>query len=241
MTLPKVEVHTFTLEVPSTKQEVEFRPFLVKEEKILLLSKESDDPKTHYEAMKKIIDACTFNKLDVDKLGIFDIEYIFMQLRAKSVGEVIEINMRCINEIEKDGNKVRCNNIIPFNIKISDIEVIFPEGHSNVIKLWNDIGVTMRYPSLETLMKIDNDDYNESDIVIDLIDNIFDDKNVYDAMSIKREEIEEFVMNLPAKEYEKIHDTFFSTMPKLEYTIEYVCSKCGHKDSYTFSGISDFF
>jgi hypothetical protein len=133
-----------------------------------------------------------------------------------------------------------CGGIIPFAINISDIEVKFPENHTNTIILTDDIGITFKYPSIDIMTDIDNND-DEIELIVNLIDNIFDKDNVYDAKDTSREELKEFVENITNKQFLEIREKFFETMPSLEYTAKYKCAKCGYEDEYTFRGISDFF
>ncbi len=240
MTLPVLKTPTYELTVPSTKEVIKYRPFLVKEEKILLMVKEAKDTKEILRAMKDIIYACTFEKVDPETLSLFDIEYIFMQLRAKSVGEKIELEMRCVRKV--DDSKEECGGVVPFIINIDDIEVKFAEKHNNVIVLDEEegVGITLRYPSISTVIDIDTTG-DEVKTVAGLVENIFDTDNVYDAKDIEPGKIVEFIENLTKKQYEKIKTEFFDTIPVLEHTVTYKCPKCGQKGEYTFRGITDFF
>lgn len=243
MNLPVLTTPTYELTIPSTKKVIKYRPFLVREEKIMLLVKESTDPKEMLGAMKEVIKSCTFGVIDPETLAIFDIEYIFLQLRSKAIGENVQIPMRCVNKVfgenPADGMH-ECHNSIIFNIDISKINVLFPEGHSNVIMLSDTVGITFKYPNMETTMRVENGE-DEFAIAVDLIENIFDVNNVYDAKDTTKEQLIEFIDNLSHDQYEKIMSTFFDSMPSLEHTENYTCSACGHKGSHTFRGISDFF
>jgi len=245
MNLPKLNTPTYFLTIPSTKKKVKYRPFLVKEEKIMMLVKESKNQVEIIEVMKDVVKACTFDKLDPNKLSTFDIEYIFLQLRSKSVGEKIEINMKCVNEvdhIEDDGitkTSKPCGGIIPFDIDISKIRVKTPKEHTNNIILDDDIGITFKYPSVNNIY--DEENVDDIEIIVDLIESIFDKDNVYEASETKREELVEFVENITQKQFIKIKKGFFDTMPSLEHTIKYKCSDCGYQGEHTFRGISDFF
>lgn len=248
MSLPKLNTPTYFLTVPSSKKKIKFRPFLVKEEKIMMLVKESNNDAEILEVMKDVIGSCTFNKIDPDSLATFDIEYIFLQLRSKSVGERIELNMKCVNEVEipsdegKEPQTKPCGGIIPFDIDISKIEVNTRDDHTNIIILDGDVGVTFRYPSLDNISDMNNRDNNDDiDIIVDLIENIFDKDNVYDASDTDRRELVEFIESITQKQFMKIKEGFFDTIPALEHTEKYKCSKCGYEDEYTFRGITDFF
>lgn len=250
MGLPKLTVPTFNTTVPSTKQKVKFRPFLSKEEKILMLVKQSEDQDTILQAMKDIINVCMFEKLDVNKLAIFDIEFLFLQLRSKAVGEIIEVDMKCNNEVpdipsnwvEGDDKPMKtCGGLIPFAINIDDIKVKFHKEHKNVIVLEEGIGITLKYPTIEDIKMME--DNKESDIIIitNLLENIFDGDIVYDVKDTPKQEIIDFMDNTNSDQIEEIREKFFYTMPTLEYTAKYECSKCGNKGEYTFRGITDFF
>jgi endogenous inhibitor of DNA gyrase (YacG/DUF329 family) len=243
--LPKLDTPTFFLNVPSTKKKTKYRPFCMKEEKILMLIKEAKDTDSMVQGMKDIINACTFGKLDSDSLAVFDIEYIFLQLRSKSVGEMVELEMRC-QEVhnDEDGNKKQCPGVIPIQIDISKIKVKFPKDHNNtfILDKKNGIGIKFKYPTIDTMKMIeDNDKTDDFEFIIELVDSIFDADNVYSANDIPREEIEEFIDSISSKDFIEIKKNFFDKMPMLSHTIKYTCPKCGKEDEYTFEGIADFF
>lgn len=246
MALPKLTVPTYTLTVPSTKKKVKFRPFLSKEEKILMLVKQSNNQDEIMTAMKDVVNVCTFEKLDIEKLALFDIEYIFLQLRAKSIGEVIEVDMKCVNKVKhKDEftgeTEKDCGGIIPFAINIEDIAVEFGKDHQKVIKLEKDIGVTMRYPSVEDIEMIESNKEDDIDIIAALIESIYDKDNVYEVAETKPEEFQAFVDNISSKQIEEIREKFFYTIPVLEHKAKYKCPKCSNEGEYTFRGMQDFF
>ncbi len=252
MGLPKLTIPTYTLTVPSSNKKVKFRPFLAKEEKILLLVKQSENTDEILNAMKDIVDVCTFNKLDISSLALFDIEYIFLQIRAKSVGEDIEIDMRCNNDVPVDGdfemdedgnhkNTRKCGCTIPFVVDINQIKVDIPKGHSKIIKLEKDIGITMRYPSIDDLKMLEDSKADDVGIIKGLVENIFDRDNVYDRSEMDEDEFNEFIDTISAKQIEKIRDTFFYKMPSLKHTVKYKCPSCKNEGEYTFNGINDFF
>ncbi len=251
MGLPKLSVPTFHLTIPSSKKKVKYRPFLSGEEKILMLVKKSEDGDMILQAMKDIIEVCLFKKVDVDKLSIFDIEYIFLQLRSKSVGEIIDIDMKCNNELEIDVDidiagepqkKTKpCGGLVPFVININEIHVATPEEHSNVIMLEDNIGITLRYPSVDDLKMMDVNEDNDVEIIKNLLENIFDGDSVYDVSDTSEAEIDDFMANMNSKQIAKIREKFFYNMPYVEHTAKYKCSKCGYEGEYVFRGINDFF
>lgn len=246
MSLPVLNTPTYSLTIPSTKKKVKYRPFLVREEKIMLLVKESKDSSEMLNAIKDVVKACTFNVVDPEKLSTFDLEYIFLQLRSKSVGETIELVMRCTNQVPESteegfGDKmVECGGKIEFAIDISKINVNFPENHSNIVMVEDTIGITFKYPSMDTLEELEKG-MSEFDVIVSLIDNIFDKDNVYDAKDSTKQQLVDFIESLTNQQYNKIMSTFFETMPSLEHTQEFKCKKCGNKGSYTFRGVADFF
>lgn len=235
MALPVLATPTYELTVPSTKQKVKFRPFLVKEEKALLIAQQSEDDKTMLNTLKDIISTCTFEKLNADSLALFDIEYIFTQLRAKSVGEVSELVFNCL---ECNDPKAKMN----VNIDLTKLEVTKNENHTSKIKLFDDVGIQMKYPSFKSLHKLKN--LNDTDaifeVVFDCIDYIYDAENVYPAAEQSREDLEKFIDNLTQDQFKKIKD-FFETMPKLKHEIDFKCPVCGYAHHHVIEGLENFF
>lgn len=237
MALPVMQTPSYDLVVPSTKQKVKFRPFLVKEEKALLLAQQSEDQNVMLNTLKGVIEACTMNKVNVEKLAMFDIEYIFLQLRAKSVGEISELTFTCM---QCKDPKAKMN----VDIDISKIEVAFNPEHKSDIQLFDDVGVKMKYPGMDLINNIknvsDNDVNAIFDMVISCIDCIYDTDNVYYASEQSKEELEEFINNLTQDQFAKVQK-FFETMPKLEKTIEFDCPVCKFHHTQTLQGIDGFF
>ena len=235
MALPVVSVPTYELTIPSTKQKVKFRPFLVKEEKALLIAQQSEDTKTMYETLKSIIASCLFNKIEVDSLAMFDIEYIFCQLRAKSVGEDTELVFNCLECNDPKGK-------IKINIDLTELEVKFTEGHKANIDLYGDIGIKMKYPGIEMLNKLKNFEDTEVvfDIIVDCIDCIYTTDEVFPAKEQSKDELLSFVENLTQEQFAKIQN-FFETMPKLEKRLEFTCPSCGFQHKQVLQGLDSFF
>lgn len=234
MTLPRITSTIYTLTIPSIKKEVKFRPFTVKEQKALLVAQQSEDPKIMADTLKGIIKACVLDKLDVDSLATFDVEFIFLQIRAKSVGEIAELIFTCSS----------CKAKTNFSFDITEIEVVFQEGHNNKIDLGDGIGVILKYPTLDTLKNIDainsNDVAEAFELIISCIDQIYDDQQVYHAKEYSKEELTEFVEGLSTSQFADIQK-FFTTLPRLEKVLDFVCPKCGEKQKSTLKGLSDFF
>lgn len=235
MALPVMSVPTYELTIPSTKQKVKYRPFLVKEEKALLIAQQSEDAKTMFETLKSIIKACTFNKLDVDKLAIFDVEFIFCQLRAKSVGENTELVFNCL-ECNDPKGKIR------IDIDLTKLEVQFNPEHKANIDLYDDVGIKMKYPGIEMLNKLKNIDDTDIifDVITDCIDSIYTTDEVFAAKDQSKEELIEFIENLTQEQFVKIQN-FFETMPKLEKQLEFDCPNCGYHHKQTLQGLDSFF
>lgn len=237
MTLPSVETPRYELTLPSTDKVVQFRPFLVKEEKVLLVAMESNNNTEIINATKEILNACTYEKLEIEKLPIFDIEYIFLQIRAKSVGEVAKFKMLCPDDkstyadVEVDLTKV--------NVQVDD-------EHTNniVIDENRKLGVVFNYPTLEMTkagFNIDETDINTLfDIMTTSIDHIYEGEKVYPAKDSTKEELKTFLESLPQKTFEKIK-TFFETMPQLRHTVEVENPKTKVKSTIDLKGIRDFF
>lgn len=235
MALPVMSTPTYELTVPSTKEKIKYRPFLVKEEKALMLAHQSEDTTAMLDTLKGVIKACTLDKLNVDKLAMFDIEYIFLQLRAKSVGEISELNFTC-----KQCNDPKAR--MKVDIDLTKIEVTFNDDHTADIQLFEDVGVKMKYPSLQIMNKLKaTDDVNAVfDIIIECIDCIYDNENVYAAADQSKQELTDFINNLTQEQFTKLQK-FFETMPKLEKTIEFDCPVCKYHHTQTIQGLDGFF
>jgi len=236
MALPKQNTITYSLIVPSTGKEVKFRPFLIKDEKDLLLAQQSEDPKSMIDTLKNVIKNCVTD-IDVESLATFDFEYIFTQIRAKSVGENIELLLKCDKcDDEKALAKV--------SIDITNLEVNIPESHQKKIPLFDDVGVMMKYPSFDTigeLTKIDETDINQMfDLVIGCIDQIYNSNEIFHAKEQTRDEMIEFLNNLSSEQFSKIQ-SFFETMPKLSKEVEYDCPVCALKHKKVIEGLQSFF
>lgn len=231
MALPKQQLSIFTLEIPSTKKRVNFRQFTVREEKILLQAKEHDDISVMKTAIQQVISACVTGIDAVEDLTLFDVEYILTKIRAKSVGEIVDLSMPC----DADSTHER----IPVRINLDTINVTFPEGHSKTIDLYEDVGVTMRYPTIGESDKLDN--LPEMDAIILCLDNIYTSEEVFHAKEQTREELVEFFENLTQSQLAKIDEVFFNKLPEYKHEFEYVCPTCNHKHKKVVKGLSNFF
>jgi hypothetical protein len=237
MALPKMQTPIYTLTVPSLKKEVKFRPFLVKEEKALLLAQQSEDTKVMVNTLKSIIENCVIDKIDVDKLAIFDYEYMFTQIRAKSVGENVNLFFLCDT---CDDPKAKAE----INIDISKFAVEFPEAHVNKIELFDDVGIIMKNPGIDTLDKLDKvkdgDIDSIFDVVSDCIESIYTSDEAFNVKDQTKQEVVEFLENLTQEQFKKI-EQYFLTMPKLRQQIEYDCPVCNKHHVKTMEGLESFF
>lgn len=236
MQLPIQTTPTYTLTIPSTKKEIKYRPFLVRDEKSLLLAEQSDDENVMQDTLKQIISSCTDNSIDVNSLATFDLDYIFAQMRSKSIGEVADMLFTCGACQEK-------NNVVKLSVDISKIEVTSSEGHTNKIHLFDDVGVVMKYPTVKMKQRIEQgfDDPDFSiDIIIDCIDLIYNTNEVFHAKEQPREDLKVFVEKLNKKQCDLI-ENFFKTMPKFQKLIEFQCPACKANNNMMLEGIQDFF
>ena len=239
MPLPILEVPTYTLVVPSTGETIEYRPFLVKEEKILLMALEGEDPNEMYIAMGNIIENCTFEKVNSKTLAVFDVEYIFLKIRAKSVGEQSTITIRCQNMIEEQS----CDEPNEFNLDLSSVEVDVPEQHIKNIELSETMGIIMKYPQFDSYQ---NREENENAVdslfntIYSCIDTVYNNEEVYTADDFTREELSNFLDDLNQLQFGKIND-FFSSLPSLSQDLDFKCKKCGYNDTITLQSVDDFF
>ena len=233
MPLPKLSIPEYELEMPITGKKVAYRPFLVKEEKLLYLAMESQDNKQMVKAVKTIIKNCTNLKSNVDKLATFEIEYIFLRIRAKAVGEISEFKITAPDD-EKTS--------IPVQIPLEEVEVQVPDGHDKKIKLDDKIGIVMKYPSLDAFIQQNMSENPTVDDIFEMaakcIDQVYDEEEVYDSFSHK--EALEFLENLNSEQFALIQN-FFETMPKLSHTIEVYNPKTKVKSEVVLEGLASFF
>lgn len=230
MGLPSIATPQFSTKIPSTGQEIEYRPFLVKEEKILLMALEGGDQKEIARATQNIIESCVITDIDVNKLATFDVEHLFLKLRGKSVGELVELKIG-----HSDGE---CEHKTEVQINLDDIEVTGDMSDGKIM-LDDDIGVKMRYPGIADVSQLDEQNTEAMfDVINNCIEYVYDKDNVYNDFSKK--EIKDWTETLSQKQFEKITE-FFQNIPKLSYKVEWTCSKCGEKDSITLEGLQSFF
>lgn len=246
MGLPRIAVPEYSLILPSTGNELKYRPFLVKEEKILLLAMESEDSKEIITATKNVIKNCVFGEIDVDTLPTFDIEYIFLWLRGRAKGEKVELNYKC----------PKCEGQIPLSFNIEDVKVITADDHNKKIELTEDLGVVMKYPTMSLQAEIEK--MSELPQVEQMfktirvcIDYIYDVEKMYASKDHTEQEMIDFLESLTDDQFQKI-SKFFETSPKLKHEVKLNCtastkdkgkkkSVCGYSEDLTLEGLQSFF
>ena len=234
MALPVLNNPNYEMELPSTGEKIEYRPFLVKEQKILMMAMESKDTSAQSKAVVDIIKNCTFGKIDdkVEGLPTFDIEYMFLQLRQKSVGETVDITITCPDD---ETTKV------PVTVNLEDINVVKTEGHDKVIMITDKIGMTMKYPTMKQIMGYDMNKLDSMEgtfgIIQDCLENVFDEDQVYDEMSKK--ELSEFIEQMTTDQFQKV-TSFFTTMPKLKHTVKVTNPNTGVENEIVLEGMQSF-
>ena len=236
MALPQIVLPTYELEIPSNGKKIKYRPFVVKEEKLLLLALETEDEKQIEDAVRTLLKGCIQSRVKIEDLAIFDLEYIFLQIRAVSVGEIIEMRVTC-----KDDGKTTIN----YNLNLTEVKVTMPEDYSNKIMLSEDMGVIMKYPSwtefiVGSVMGADPTAETVLNIVSNCIDQIFDGEDVYDSSTTSKKEFLEFVENLTNQQFEKIQK-FFDESPKLEHRFTIKNPNTGVENEFVIAGLSNFF
>jgi len=232
MSLPKIEHPIFKIKIPSSKREVRFRPFLVKEEKILLIAKTSEQENDILLAIKQVVNNCALDDLNIDKLALFDVEYLFLRIRAQSVNNIVSVTYRD-NEDTMDYD---------FDIDLNNVNVVFPLNLEKTIKLTETSGIVMKYP--EASLYEDKDFMNSGEeafyqLVLRCIEKFYDADNVYDTKNYTMDEISEYIDNLDVKTFDKVRD-FILNQPKLNYIIEYK-NKLGNKRQIELTSLTDFF
>ena len=236
MALPTMDLPTYELEVPSTKKKIKFRPFLVKEEKVLLMALESGSDENIRNAVLQLLKGCISSRVKLEDLATFDLEYIFLNIRAVSVGEVVEINVTC-----QDDEKTQ----VRYNLNLTDVKVFFPKGHSNKVMLTDTTGVIMKYPSFDRFVEnqFANKEVTEEtvlEIIAESIDQIFQGEEVFDSSTTTPKEFLQFVESLTNAQLEKLQ-SFFETSPRLEHNFKIKNPNTDVESDYTISGLAAFF
>mgnify|MGYP001215090649 CR=1 FL=1 len=236
MALPKVVLPTYELEIPSNGKKIKYRPFVVKEEKILLLALETEDAKEIERSVRDLLKGCIQSRVKLEDLAMFDLEYIFLKIRAVSVGEIVQMNITC-----KDDNKTQ----VKYNLNLNDVEVLKSKGHDPKIMLTDELGVIMKYPSWNEFVsgsimgKTPSAD-GVVEIVAGCIDQIFDKEEVYDSSTTTKKEFIQFIEGLTNTQFEKVQD-FFENIPKLEHRFKITNPNTGVDSDITINGLTNFF
>jgi hypothetical protein len=240
MPLPEITVPHFELVLPSNKKKIKFRPFIVKEEKLLIIALESRDPKQVTTAIKQVLSNCILTKgIKIDELPSFDIEYLFLNIRAKAIGEAIELNITCGDDGETK---------VPATLYVDEIQVQYPEGHTDKINMENGYHWKMKYPSLSQFIENNFDVSDKSSenversvkLIASCIESVYNAEECWMASDCTEKELISYVENLTPRQYKKI-ENFFKTMPKLSHTLTVVNPNTGKENSVVLEGLSDFF
>ena len=237
MPLPKIVTPTFELDLPSSGKKIKYRPFLVKEEKLLVIALESEDTQQITSAIKAVISDCILSKdVKIELLPTFDIEYLFLNIRGKSVGEVVEVNIVCPDDGETE---------VKVSISLDEIQVVRDEEHTKTVKLDDTYFMDMRYPSLDQFIRnnfeFESPDMDQSfELIGSCIDKIYDNEEVWSTSDVSPQEVKDFLEQLNSTQFKEI-EKFFSTMPKLSHTIDVKNPKTKKKSKVTLEGLSSFF
>ena len=229
MGLPKLNTPTYELVLPSTEETIKYRPFLVKEQKLLLLAQESENKKEMLDAISQIIENCTFGTINGKESYVFDVEYVFLQIRRKSIGDKITLNVLC----EDDGTTR-----VPTEIDLSDIKVEVGENHTNKIQLTDDIQLIMSYPKIYTIDSINSD--NSYDIVVKCVHQITEGDKIYERVDMSDEDLIEFIESMNTDNLSSVLD-FFDTMPKIKHQIKVINPNTNVENTINMEGIESFF
>ena len=238
MPLPKISTPTYELEIPSLKKSIKYRPFLVKEEKVLIIAMESEDPKQIAEAVKTVIGNCVITRgIKIEQLATFDIEYLFLNIRGKSVGESVDVLITCPD----DGNTQ-----VPVSINLDDIQVEFREDHSRDIKLDDNLTLRMRYPSMQEFVKSNFIAGSEIsvdetfDMISACIEQIYSEEESWSSSDVTKKELKEFLEQLTSQQFKDI-EKFFETMPKLSHTVKVKNPNTEVESEVVLEGLTSFF
>ena len=236
MALPKLTTPTYELEIPSTDEKIKYRPFLVKEEKILMMAMESKKNADIVQAVKDIVNSCTFEKINISELPMFDVEYVFLQIRSKSVGEVSKLKLLC-----PDDGKTYAD----VELNLNEVKVQVGDDHTNKIELGNGMGMIMKYPTIDSFSESGIQDINASnmlEVIGTCILQIYEDegKKVYEQKDQTQKELSEFIEQLTTGQFKDVQK-FFETMPKLKHEVTIKNPKTKKESKVTLTGLNDFF
>lgn len=230
--LPKVTLPLYEKIIPSTGQKIKYRPFTVKEQKILLLAMESDSKDQMSLATKQILGLCIQEDIDINKLALFDVEYLFLNIAAKSSGEIVNFLIKCD----------KCEEPNDYSVNITELALSVPDKENNIIKLNDELGIVFKYPSIDATNFVKEDSSKLdiiNEIMVHCIDYIFDTESVYYPKDYTKEEMIEFIESLSTEQIELIDD-WFKTIPEIKDIAKFTCSKCGHENEFVIKGIKSF-
>ena len=233
MALPKLDTPTYRLTIPSTREEIEYRPFLVKEQKLLMMAQESEDERQVIDTVGKLVSSCTFEKIDSDNSPLFDIEYVFLKIRGKSVGEKIKLNLTC-----PDDEKTQ----VETEIDLEDVSVQMAADHTNEIQITDTVKMFLKYPILKNMKSVASDDSQTKqvfEVLSQCIHEIHFGEQVFNRVDISKKDINEFIDQLTSGQFDKILD-FFNTMPKLRHVIPVTNPKTKVESEVVVEGLASF-
>jgi len=251
MSLPQIVTPEYTLQLNSIKEPVRYRPYLVREEKIFLTAKESGDPKDIETSIRQVLKNCTFGEIDIDALPSFDMEYLFLQLRGKSVNNVVTVKYQCRNKVRTEdertdeNDKGRCGALNPISVPLDDIKVVVPDEHTNIIPINDDITIEFQYPTIAVMHQVligkkDTVAFTTEVLGLCIKSIVEKDGTVHEARDSTPAELQEFIDTLSIQQIERVQ-AFFNTMPTVTYDTTFVCDKCGYTEPLRFEGLQDFF
>ena len=231
MALPKLETPVYSLTLPSSGEQIKFRPFLVKEQKLLMLVHQDENKNELFDTLKAIVSGCTFNKLIVESLPMFDIEYLFLKIRAKSVGSKISLNLICPDDEETQ---------VPVDIDIDDIEVQIDEQHTNIIEVNDDIKLVMQYPILEDMKQLTNSTTIELFKIINkCVKELHHGEKIYNGPDMTEKDLNDFFESMSTEQFDKVNE-FFETMPRLRHIIKITNPKTNIESEIVLEGLESF-
>ena len=240
MALPKIDTPVYDLDLPLSKKHIRFRPFLVKEQKNLMMAMEADDKETIERNIRQVLTNCTLtDNFDVDRLPVIDVEYYFINLRARSVGEIVENKYICTNEV--DG--VQCSNKMETKFNLLDITVDINPNAKDIIQLTDKISIKLKYPEFSLIDKLKQKETAVDiafEVVVDSIEYIYDGEQYYHANETSKEELMQFIESLSQEQFSKLEE-FFDNLPKMNRKVEMKCSKCGFDHTISMEGLESFF
>jgi hypothetical protein len=242
MALPKIDVPIYDVNLISTGKKVRFRPFTVKEEKLFLMANESESSNTTVDTIIQVLNNCVLDDIDVTTLPLFDIEYLFLNLRARSISEEVNLRYKCNNQVDDgNGGTKTCNHVVELDVNVLEVQPEKNPAHTAKIQISPKLGIMMKYPRMDMLDEKATDELDiVLNLIIDCIDYIYDEEEVYYAKDSTREELLEFLDSLQAKDLEKLKE-FFETMPKLKKKLDFTCTKCGYHENIEIEGLQSFF